>query len=752
MIENLNKLMKPIILFIVTLLLSFSVSKAEIYKEIVVEGNERLSVETVIMFSGLNLSDDLTINDLNSSIKKLYKTNYFKDIKITQKNKILKIIIIENPIIQSIKINGIKNKNTLSKLEELTKKSEKYPFLKNRILNQNNLLLNIVRGTGYYFAEINTKVIDNQNNSVDIIYNFSLGERAIIKKINFQGKKVFSDSKLRNIIRSEEGRFWKFITSNKYLDELKIKQDEKRLKQYYQKKGYYNVNVKSSYAKNINNKFFELNFNIDSGEKFFFNDISIEINDDFNKENFVEIQNDIKKLKGKKYSSKIVNNILDEIDQILLLREFLFLNTKYDLSIIDKNKINLKFKFEDLEKFYVERINIFGNFITEEKVVRNALIVDEGDAFNEVLLDKSINSIKSRGIFQKVESKIKTSNTDKQKKVIDILVEEMPTGEIYAGAGTGTSGATITAGIQEKNYLGKGIKLGTNILISEDEIKGKFSVTNPNFKNTDRSLKTTLESTSSDFLSTGGFKTSRTGFSLGTGFEQYSDLYVNLDISTYYEKLETASTASAHKKKQEGDYLENLFRYKVIMNKLDQNYQPTQGYMFSFDQELPIYSDDLSVGNTLNLSKYHSVSDNLILSGKLFLKSVNSIDDEVRVSRRIYIPSKNLRGFEPGKIGPKDGVEYVGGNFGSALNLNSTIPNVINGFENIDLNLFFDAATLREVDYDSSLESSKIRSSTGIAVNWFTIIGPLSFSYAIPLSKETTDQTESFRFRIGTSF
>ena len=752
MIENLKTLMRLIILFIVTLLLSFSVSKAEIYNEIKVEGNERLSVETVIMFSGLNLSDDLTINDLNSSIKKLYKTNYFKDIKITQKKKILTIIIIENPIIQSIKINGIKNKNTLSKLEELTKKSEKYPFLKNKILNQNNLLLNIVRGTGYYFAELDTKVIDNQNNSVDIIYNFNLGERAIIKKINFQGKKVFSDSKLRNIIRSEEGRFWKFITSNKYLDELKIKQDEKRLKQYYQRKGYYNVNVKSSYAKNINNKFFELNFNIDSGEKFFFNDISIEINDDFNKENFVKINNDIKKLKGKKYSSKIVNKTLDEIDQILLSREFLFLNTKYDLSIVDKNKINLKFKFEDLEKFYVERINIFGNFITEEKVIRNALIVDEGDAFNEVLLDKSINSIKSRGIFQKVESKIKTSKTDNQKKVIDILVEEMPTGEIYAGAGTGTSGATITAGIQEKNYLGKGIKLGTNILISEDEIKGKFSVTNPNFKNTDRSLKTTLESTSSDFLSTGGFKTSRTGFSLGTGFEQYSDLYVNLDISAYYEKLETASTASAHKKKQEGDYLENLFRYKLIMNKLDQNYQPTQGYMLSFDQELPIYSDDLSVGNTLNFSKYHSVSDNLILSGKLFLKSVNSIDDDVRVSRRIYIPSKNLRGFEPGKIGPKDGVEYVGGNFGSALNLNSTIPNVLNGFENIDLNFFFDAATLREVDYDSSLESSKIRSSTGIAVNWFTVIGPLSFSYAIPLTKETTDQTESFRFRIGTSF
>ena len=111
-----------------------------------------------------------------------------------------------------------------------------------------------------------------------------------------------------------------------------------------------------------------------------------------------------------------------------------------------------------------------------------------------------------------------------------------------------------------------------------------------------------------------------------------------------------------------------------------------------------------------------------------------------------------MRGFESGKIGPKDGNEYVGGNFGSALNLNTTLPNILSGYDNIDLNLFLDAATLREVDYDSSLESSKIRSATGISVNWFTVIGPLSFSYAIPISSESSDKTETFRFRIGTSF
>ncbi len=747
------KAFKDILYLIIIFLVIFTNStSAKIYKDIVVSGNQRLSIETIIMFSGLEPNINLDNQELNKAIKKLYKTNYFNDIKILPEGEVIKIEVSENPIIQSIKIDGIKNKDILKQLSKFTKKKEKYPFLENQIKDQKNLLLNVVRSTGFYFAQIDTNVIDNLNNSVDILYTVKLGKRAKIKKIIFQGNKIFRDSKLRNIIKSEEGKIWKFITSNKYLDERKILNDEKLLKIYYQNKGFYNVNIKSSYVKNVNNEFFELIFNIDAGDKFFFNNIVIDLDNDFDKQNFFKIQNKANELKGQKYSPKKLNKIVEDIDKIVLQKEFLFLNTKYDINITEDNKVNVNLKFEDLEKFYIEQINVFGNFVTEEKVIRNSLIVDEGDAFNEVLYEKSIDNIRSRGIFRSVNSKVATSKIDKQKKIIDIEVEETPTGEVFAGAGTGTSGASISAGIKEKNYLGKGISLTTNLSISEDQIKGKFLVVNPNFRNSDRSLNTTIESTSSDFLNTGGFKTSRTGFGIGTGFEQYSDFFVNFDVSTYYEKLETSSTASAYKKKQEGDYFENLFTYNLTLNKLDQNFQPTDGYKVSLQQILPIYSDDLSVGNTLNFAKFHSVSDNLILSGKVFFKSINSIDDDVRVSRRVYIPSSKLRGFEAGKFGPKDGDEYVGGNFGTAINLDTTLPNILSGYENIDLSLFLDAASLREVDYDSSLESSQVRSSTGISVNWYTVVGPLSFSYAIPLSSEPSDKTESFRFRIGTSF
>ncbi len=726
--------------------------KAEVYNEIKVTGNKRLSFETILMFSGLETGVNLSNNDLNDAIKKLYETDYFKNIEIEIYDSKLEIKLVENPIIQSIIISGIKNKRIIKQLTEVTKKSEKYPFLKTNVNDQKNLLLNIIRSGGFYFADVEVKIINNKNNSVDIKYDFNLGDRAIIKNINFQGNKIFKDSKLRNIIMSEEGKFWKFITSDKYLDERKVKIDENLLSNFYKNKGYFNVNVKSSYAKNINNKFFELTFNIDAGKKYFFSDINLNLDDSFDKDNFKKIQIISNDLKGKKFSKKKLDDIIDQINKISLQEEFVFVDVKSDLTILDNNLIKVDFNFEDLEKFFVEQINIFGNFITEEKVIRNSLIVDEGDPFNKFLFNKSISNIKSKGFFRNVKTNVINSNDDPQKKIIEISVEEAPSGEIFAGAGTGTSGATISAGIKENNYLGKGIKLATNFNISENQIKGKFSVVNPNYKNSDRSLNTIIESTSSDNLSSSGFKTSRTGFSIGTGFEQYSDLFVNLDVSAYYEKLETSSTASNHKKKQEGDYLENLLTYRLVLNKLDQNFQPTDGFKLGFKQVLPIYSDDLSIENTINYSKYFSVTDNLVFSTKFFAKAVNSIDDDVRVSRRVYIPSSKLRGFESGKFGPKDGNEYVGGNYASAVNFNSTLPSIFRGNDDIDLSLFLDAATIREVDYDSSLESSKIRSSTGISVNWFTVLGPLSFSYAIPLSSEPSDTTESFRFRIGTSF
>ncbi len=749
MINKFFCLKKILIVFIIKLILTQN-SIADLIKNFKVEGNNRVSNQTIIMFSNLNIGDNVNDDILNEALKNLYYTDYFKEISMSFDSGLLNITVEENPIIQSVIINGIKSTRINEKLRDVTLKIEKYPFVENKINEQVILIKNILKSNGYYFVDIKTSIKENENNTVNLTYDVKLGEIAKIKKINFIGDKKFRDNTLRNVIISEESKFWKFITNNKFLDTNRISADVSRLENYYRNRGYYNAIIKSTTGIITDENQFELIFNINAGNKFFFNNIEIINNNNYPIESVAKFQDKFNDLKGKKYSKKVVNNLVNDLNEFILRNEFTFVNATYKEQTIDDSKIDIIINFDDLDKSFVERINIFGNFITDEKVIRNSLIVDEGDAFNEVLFNKSIQKVKAKNIFKTVE--YKTQSKDNLNKIIDITVEEKATGEIFSGAGTGTTGTTFTAGLKENNYLGLGIKLDTNIVLTEDSILGKFSVLNPNYNNSDKSIKTSLESSVDDFMSTSGYKTKRTGFSIGTEFEQMDDMFINFDLSNYYEDLETTDSATDIVKKQEGNYFENLLKYSIKFNRLNQDFQPSDGYINNFSQTLPIYSDDLSIENSFTSSLYHSLGDNVILSANFLLKAINSLEDNVRISKRVFIPSRRLRGFESGKIGPKDGTQYIGGNYASALNLGSTFPNIIFEKENIDLNFFIDLANVWEVDYNSSLDSNKIRSSTGIAVNWFSGIGPLSFSYAIPLSEADSDVTEKFRFQIGTSF
>ena len=747
--NNISKF-KLLLIILITNFSCFSFAKSEVIKSIKIEGNQRVSDETVIMFSKLKIGDQINSSNLNKALKELYYTDYFKNVQVITENGLVYIDVIENPIIQSVKINGIDNNRINEKIRDVTLKIEKYPFVENKISDQVSLIKNILKSNGYYFVNVKTLTINNDNNTIDLVYEIELGDIAKIKKISFIGNKIFRDNLLRNVIISEENKFWKFLTPNKFLDTNRLNADISRLNKYYKNRGYFNVKIKSTTAVINDENQFELIFNINAGKKYYFDDIQI-LNTNISLDESIEyFQKKFDDLKGKKYSEKVIQNYIDELNEFILENNFVFINARYDQKVRDNNKIDIIVNFNNLDKEYVERINIKGNFLTDEKVIRNKLIIDEGDAYNDLLFDRSIQKVKSMNIFKSVVYKSKTE--DNFNKTIDIVVEEKPTGEIFAGAGTGTTGSSITAGLKENNYLGLGIKLDTNLTLSDDAIMGKFSVLNPNYSNSDKSLKTVIESSVNDYMSTSGYKTKRTGFSLGTEFEQMNNLFVNLNLSNYYEDLETSSSATDILKKQEGNYFENLVSYSIIYNKLDQDYQPTDGFINRFSQTFPVYSDDVSFENQFTSSMYHSLGENLILSANFFLKTINSLDDNVRVSKRVFIPTKRLRGFESGKIGPKDGTQYIGGNYASALNLNSTLPNIFFENDNVDLNFFLDLANVWEVDYNSSLDSNKVRSSTGIAVNWFSTIGPLTFSYAIPLSKSDTDVTEKFRFQIGTSF
>ncbi len=738
-------LLKFLLLFLICLN-----ANSEIIKEIKIDGNNRISKSNIILFGKIKANEDYDGIKINKILKNLYETEFFENITISINDNILFIKIKENPIIQTIEISGVKNKSVLKLLNDNLSLKEKNPFVENKVRRDESKLKNILKLNGYYFSEIESKIKKNSNSTIDLKYEINLGEKAYISKIKFIGEKKIKDRKLKNIIISEESKFWKFISNKKYLDSNRIRLDENLLKNYYKNNGYYNVEINSSNAQLIDTNQFELIFNINAGERYKFKNIRLDIPTSFEKENFSEINETINKLKGKFYSINRINKILKEIDKIVIQKQFEFLNATYT-ETLSKDSIDLKIKLVESRKEYIEKINILGNYITDESVIRNEIVSDEGDSYNEILFKKSINNIKSRNIFKTVKTNVKSGSSD-QLKIIDVIVDEKPTGEISAGAGTGTSGSSISFAIAENNYLGKGSKVNVSATLSDDSLQGKFKISEPNFRNTDKTLNTTIESSRNDLMNKFGYKTNETGFSFGTSFEQYQDIFFSPELSMYYESLTTSSLASSAKKKQEGDYLDTNFSYSLNLNKLNQNFQPTDGYRSTFSQTLPIIADDQSISNAYEYANYTKFQNETVFSFIFFAKAINNFDDDVRISKRIFIPSRKLRGFVAGKIGPKDNEDYIGGNYGTAVNIAATLPNFMKDLENIDFSLFIDTANIWGVDYNSSLDSNKVRSSTGLAIDWFTPIGPLSFSFASPITKSSTDKTETFRFKIGTTF
>ena len=744
--------MPKLLIIIILFFFKANLVIAEIINEINIKGNNRVSDQTIINFSEIKKGEETSKNSLNDSLKKLYDTNFFELVEFKLSNNILTITVSEYPVIEQIIIKGVKAQKNIKQIKDSMKLKEKNPFLESTVKDDLNRILNIFKKNGFYFVKIDSNIQKNSNDTVNIIFDIDQGEKATISKIKFIGEKIFKDRKLRSVITSEEDKPWKFISRKKYLDIERVNLDKRLLKNFFLDKGYYQVEINDAYSQIINQKDFVLTYNINAGEKFFFGNFDLVLPEDFDPQKFEDLNDFFKKIKNEKYSYLNIEKILDKIEKISLYQNYEFVDAKV-IEQIKGNKIDFTFEIIDTDKLYVNKINILGNNITSEQFIRDQLIVDEGDPFNKILHTKSINSLKSKNLFAKVEYEIlDTENSDQ--KDINITIEEKPTGELSAGAGYGTDGSTFSFGIRENNFKGEGVVLNSKLSLSEETVKGFFEYVHPNFAYSDRQLSTSLESTVTDRLTNYGYKSSLNKVSLGTSYEQFENTFFSPKISVSSETLDVTSTASNAYKKQEGSYFDTTFGYGLTYDKRNSAFQPTSGWLSSWYQELPIVSDNQELINGYVITGYKEIIDDMIISSGFYTRTINSLSNEdVRASKRLYIPSSRLRGFETGKVGPTDGSDHVGGNYVVTFNTSSTIPYILQTQENMDVKLFFDAGNIWGVDYSSTLDdSNKLRTSAGVALEILTPVGPLSFSYAEAITSASTDRTESFKFQLGTTF
>ena len=741
-------MIRSIIIFFIILT---NVSFAEI-KKVNIVGNARVSSATIESLVDKKTSniDSIYINNLT---KKIYDTDFFADVKVSFNQEILTITVAENPIVNFFYINGVKDSD-LDQVNKIITLKENNIFSSSKLKRDIEATREFLNASGYYQATIVPEVIKIDNNQINLIINIDKKEISKIKNIYFIGNKYFSSSQLLEVISSAEDGWWKFFSSSA-LSEQRIEYDKQLLKEFYKNKGFFDAQIESAFASVDKNNNFSLTFSVNSGKKYKFGDFDVKkVGASYEDKDINEIKIiSSKLLENQIYSTEMIRKLNKQITNYLESKKYN--NFEIDIQELKKeDTINIAFQISDGQKVLINKININGNSITEEKVIRDNMLLAEGDYLNSTKVKKSVDNIKAKQLFSKVEYKIENSDK-KDFKDFNLFVKEQPTGNITAGIGYGTNGGIFEAGINERNFLGQGINLNFNGKLSTEKISGVFSYNDPNFKNTSKELATSIYSEKDDYTNA-GYENKRVGTNFSTRYEIYEDIFFRPSIGIQYDSLGITGTVSNLLRSRQGDTLSSSVGYVFSVDKRDSKFNPTSGTVFYFSQDIDTLISDIHAFKTnIGATVYKElINDKFIGSAKARLANSTAINNkDVKISDRLYSSSSDLRGFEPRGVGPVDTNDHVGGNNLATLSLKSTFPNPIPDGLRSTTYLFLDMGNVWGVDYSDAISSSsKIRSTVGVALDLMSPIGPLSFTYSIPISKSSTDKEQNFLFNIGSSF
>lgn len=744
--------MRFILLFLALVFFN-SNSYSNSFNQIQIKGNKRITDQTVLSIINYEKNKNYSIEQLNNFQKKLYESNYFEDVKIKILNNKFEIILKENPIIDFFYVDGIKNKSRKDFIYENILLGQNKVFSKSFLKQDIEFIKKVFIESGFLDVEVTIKLSELPNNVVNLIIKVERFQEYKINRVFFIGEKKFPSSTLNDVILSAEHGWWKFLSPFTTVDQRRIEYDKKQLKNFFLNNGYYDVQISSVDIKIISKNLANIVYSINSGKRYLFNNFLIkDDNNLLSPDQKKDIQNLISESIKKIYSKKRISFIESKIYSYLNINKIEFINFNVEvINSSDLDKLDVNFNFFSSDRKFVNLINIKGNTITEEEVVRRNLILSSGDSLTSYKLKKSKDNLESSGIFENI--KVKQIQINQELSDIEISVDEKPTGALTAGLGVGSSGSALSGGLTEQNLFGKGIKLNSNVSLGTEKVSGIVGFTLPDFNNTDSKLNYNIFARSVDYTNA-GYESSMVGSSLSLSYPIFEDIFVTPGISFEFDEIETNSSASDLYKKRAGDYVSFKTYYDIYSDKRDSKFRPTAGHKVGFGQSLAIPGSDIThLANNIYGSYYKSLSKDYILNIKSGFDTINSLDNkDVKLSDRLFLSNSKLRGFESFGIGPKDGKDHVGGNYSYYTSVSSTVPNFLPEKWNAKTNIFIDTGNVWGVDYSDSLDSDKIRSSAGLSLDWISPLGPLSFTFAETISSAKGDLEENFNFKIGSTF
>ena len=740
-----------------------------VVRKITVQGAERIEPGTVSSYLPIAVGDTVDAARLDLAIKTLQRTDLFQDVAIDVVGNELIVKVIENPIINQVIFEGNSSLSN-DKLRDEINLHPRSIFTRAHVQSDVQKMVELYRRSGRISAQITPKVVELPQKRVDLVFEINEGPKTGILRVNFLGNKAFADGALRDVVVTKESSWYKFFQSNDNYDPDRIEYDREQLRKYYTNRGYYDFHVVSSIAElEPNQRNFAVTYTIDEGAKYKFGKLTVKT--DLKKLNADVLRVLLPIKDGQVYQSDKIENAVDALTFAAGAAGFAFVDIR-PRSTENKqtHTVDVTFEVKEGPRVYVERIDIVGNTVTLDPVIRREMRLAEGDAYNRVLVDRSKTEIKRLDFFKTVDIE-QLAGSAPDKTVLRVKVQEQPTGELSFGAGySSVDRLLLDMGISQRNFRGTGDDIRLRASVGSLRQQLDLSFTDPRFEGRDLRASVSLFYYRYDYTEQAGFNSQSVGTTLNLGFPLSVNTFLQTRYSIHSDEVLvdngecSEGFISITICDQRGSSFTSALGYSIYLDFRNDPIHPTRGFYLKLDQ------DFAGLGGNVRYLKsqyeggiYHGFAPGWVAR---FLSQGGYImgwgNDDIRINDRFFKGGNTFRGFQVAGIGPRDTAsnlqEAIGGKLYLINSAELTLPNHLPDQYGIKTSLFSDFGTLGLVDKDvkqadpTVKDDLGLRASAGVSVYWTSPLGPIELDFSQVLAKDTYDKTETFRFSTATQF
>jgi outer membrane protein insertion porin family len=747
-------------LFIAAFVFLCGSARADTISAIRIEGTQRIENETVLSYLTLKKGDTFAPDAIDQSLKALFDTGFFSDVSFFQDGGTLIVKVMENPIISEIAFEG-NDKVKETELQAETQLRPRVVYTRAAVQQDVQRMLQIYRRLGNYGATIDPKIIELDQNRVNLVYEIREGEKTKVRSVKFVGNSAYGEGTLRTVVSTKEQRWYRFLSSDDNYDQDRIAYDEELLRKFYLSKGYADFTVESSVAElTPDQKEFFVTYSISEGKRYRLGTVNID--SQLRNAKIDALKPLLRTNAGDWYNADLVDSSILAITDGLANQQFAFVEIRPQVELDrEKRLVNLSYVINESPRVFVERIDIINNTRTLDEVVRREMQLVEGDPFNRNKLKRSEQLIRDLGFFSDVSMKtVPGSRPDLA--VIEVTLQEQSTGELSIGAGFSTADGPLgDFRIRERNLLGKGQDLQVAATISGRTNQYDLRFTEPYFLDRQLSAGVDLFHRTTDFQDISSFDQTRKGGTLRMGYPLSENWRQDVRLRFSDSTIDNISAdASRYIRDQKGNWITVEAGHTIGYTTLDSRINPTEGWNASFSNDYAGFGGDASyIATKVTSAYYKPLSDdkNWIISPSAEAGYIVGLDNNVRIDERYYLGMNTFRGFNLAGIGARDTTtgDALGGNRYVKGSLELTAP-IGNATKNLGVrsHFFTDVGTLGNVDDTGSeiKDEESIRLSAGFGLSWQSPLGPLRGDLAYPIMKEEYDEDRIFNFNFGTRF